>query len=192
MKLGVSNGIINFVFGVRQCLLLRRLTIPAIDVLVDVKILFQKLDSFLDSKTKALSALDEANKVKNAAYGIDAKHSATSKFISELVAAKIKAASGSIGPVINSASTFINSAKGGLAGAFASKLAPLSSIAGGLSAAKQDDHDHHDHHHEHDSGLGKTTNSRKFALIFEVISLISTKPQEVTEDRAPQRSWEAF
>ncbi|XP_029054534.1 uncharacterized protein LOC114881822 [Osmia bicornis bicornis] len=128
VKLGVSNGIINFVFG--------------------------KLDSFLDSKTKALSALDEANKVKNAAYGIDAKHSATSKFISELVAAKIKAASGSIGPVINSASTFITSAKGGLAGAFASKLAPLSSIAGGLSAGKQNDHNDHDNHHEHDGGIG--------------------------------------
>ncbi|CAK9804717.1 hypothetical protein ANTQUA_LOCUS4206 [Anthophora quadrimaculata] len=108
VKLGVSNGIINFVFG--------------------------KLDSFLDSKTKALGALDEANKVKNAAYGIDGKHSATTKFISDLVAAKLQATTGSIGPVINSAQTFLASAKNGFAGAVVSKLAPLSSIAGGLSA----------------------------------------------------------
>ncbi|XP_012138369.1 uncharacterized protein LOC100883467 isoform X2 [Megachile rotundata] len=131
VKLGVSNGIINFVFG--------------------------KLDSFLDSKTKALSALDEANKVKNAAYGIDAKHSATSKFISELVAAKIKAASGSIGPVINSATTFINGAKTGFAGALVSKLAPLSSIAGGLSAGAAAKHEHHPHEGGADhGGLGST------------------------------------
>ncbi|XP_043253177.1 uncharacterized protein LOC122397816 [Colletes gigas] len=108
VKLGVSNGIINFVFG--------------------------KLDSFIDSKTKALAVLDDANKVKNAAYGIDGKTSATGKFISELVAAKIQAASGSVGPVINSATTFLSGAKSGLTGAFASKLAPLSSIVGGLSA----------------------------------------------------------
>ncbi|XP_015432466.1 PREDICTED: uncharacterized protein LOC107188650 [Dufourea novaeangliae] len=112
VKLGVSNGLLNFVFG--------------------------KLDSFIDSKTKALSALDESNKVKNAAFGIDAKHSATTKFISDLVSAKIQAATGSIGPVINSATTFLSSAKSGLAGAFASKLAPLSSLATGLSAAKTD------------------------------------------------------
>ncbi|XP_076675774.1 uncharacterized protein LOC143372962 [Andrena cerasifolii] len=107
VKLGISNGIINFVFS--------------------------KLDSFIDSKTKALIVLDESNKVKNLAYGIDAKHSATTKFINDLVAAKIQAASGSIGPVINSATTFLASAKNGLAGAFASKLAPLSGLAGGLS-----------------------------------------------------------
>ncbi|XP_031839648.1 uncharacterized protein LOC116430103 [Nomia melanderi] len=117
VKLGISNGIINFVFG--------------------------KLDSFLDSKTKALAVLDESNKAKNAAFGIDAHHSATSKFISELVASKIKATSASVGPVVNSATTFLASAKSGLAGAFASKLAPLSSIATGLSAgtaAKFDGH----------------------------------------------------
>lgn len=77
--------------------------------------------------------LDESNKVKNLAYGIDAKHSATTKFINDLVAAKIQAASGSIGPVINSATTFLASAKNGLAGAFASKLAPLSALSGGLA-----------------------------------------------------------
>ncbi|XP_076175784.1 uncharacterized protein LOC143150983 isoform X2 [Ptiloglossa arizonensis] len=109
VKLGVSNGIINFVFG--------------------------KLDSFLDSKTRALTVLDESNKAKNAAYGIDAKQSATGKFISELVAAKVQAASGSVGPVINSATTFLAGAKNGLTGALVSKLAPLSSIASGLSAA---------------------------------------------------------
>ncbi|XP_076641261.1 uncharacterized protein LOC143352549 [Halictus rubicundus] len=108
VKLGVSNGILNFVFG--------------------------KLDTFIDSKTKALAVLDESNKAKNAAFGIDPHHSATSKFISELIASKIQAASGSIGPVVNSASTFLTSAKTGLAGAFASKLAPLSSIATGVAA----------------------------------------------------------
>ncbi|XP_076235864.1 LOW QUALITY PROTEIN: uncharacterized protein LOC143180189 [Calliopsis andreniformis] len=108
VKLGISNGIINFVFG--------------------------KLDSFLDSKTKALSVLDESNKAKNAAFGIDTSQSATSKFINELVAAKIQAATGSIGPVINSATTFLSGAKAGLAGAFASKLAPLSSLSSGLVA----------------------------------------------------------
>ncbi|XP_076303154.1 uncharacterized protein LOC143221653 [Lasioglossum baleicum] len=108
LKLGVSNGIINFVFS--------------------------KLDSFIDAKTKALIALEDANRVKNAAYGIDAKHSATSKFISELVAAKIQAASGSIGPVIHSAQTLIAGTKSGLADAVVSKLAPLSSIATGVSA----------------------------------------------------------
>ncbi|XP_017766352.1 PREDICTED: uncharacterized protein LOC108555288 [Eufriesea mexicana] len=108
LKLGVSNGIINFVFS--------------------------KLDSFIDSKTKALIALEDANKVKNAAYGIDTKHSATGKFISDLVAAKIQAASGSIGPVIHSAQTLIAGTKSGLADAALSKLAPLSSIATGVSA----------------------------------------------------------
>ncbi|CAL7936914.1 unnamed protein product [Xylocopa violacea] len=114
LKLGVSNGIINFVFG--------------------------KLDSFLDAKTKALTTLDEANKVKNAAFGIDAHHSATSKFINDLVAAKIQAASGSIGPVVNSAQTLLASAKTGLTGAFISKLAPLSSIVSGLSSGSAAKH----------------------------------------------------
>ncbi|XP_043527873.1 uncharacterized protein LOC122538133 [Frieseomelitta varia] len=135
LKLGVSNGIINFVFG--------------------------KLDSFIDSKTKALSALDEANKVKNAAYGIDTKYSATSKFINELVAAKIKAASGSIGPVLNSAQTFLSSAKQGLAGAVVSKLAPLSSIAQGLSSASSSNSESHDHDHDHSYGGGSSDEGGK-------------------------------
>ncbi|XP_026671412.1 uncharacterized protein LOC108627445 isoform X2 [Ceratina calcarata] len=118
VKLGISNGIINFVFG--------------------------KLDSFIDSKTKALSDLDEANKIKNAAFGIDAKQSATSKFISELIAQKIQAASGSVGPVLHSAQTFFSNAKQGLIGAAASKLAPLSSIVSGLSAGSASKTDSHD------------------------------------------------
>ncbi|CAD1476566.1 unnamed protein product [Heterotrigona itama] len=129
LKLGVSNGIINFVFG--------------------------KLDSFLDSKTKALSALDEANKVKNAAYGIDTKHSATTKFINELVASKVKAASGSIGPVLHSAQTFLSSAKQGLTGAVVSKFAPLSSIAQGLASASASKPDQ-DHDHDHGYGGGSS------------------------------------
>ncbi|XP_078048611.1 uncharacterized protein LOC144475994 [Augochlora pura] len=108
VKLGISNGILNFVFG--------------------------KLDTFIDSKTKALAVLDESNKAKNAAFGIDPHHSATSKFLSELIASKIQAASGSIGPVVNSATTFLTSAKTGLAGAFASKLEPLGAIASGVAA----------------------------------------------------------
>ncbi|KAF7401009.1 hypothetical protein HZH66_006193 [Vespula vulgaris] len=107
VKLGVSNGVINFVFG--------------------------KLDAFLDAKTKALAVLDESNKAKNAAFGIDNSQSATSQFIGNLVSQKIQAGTASIGPVISSASTFFNSAKSGLTNAFVSKLAPLSSIAGGLS-----------------------------------------------------------
>ncbi|XP_043668797.1 uncharacterized protein LOC122629451 [Vespula pensylvanica] len=107
VKLGVSNGVINFVFG--------------------------KLDAFLDAKTKALTVLDESNKAKNAAFGIDNSQSATSQFIGNLVSQKIQAGTASIGPVISSASTFFNSAKSGLTNAFVSKLAPLSSIAGGLS-----------------------------------------------------------
>ncbi|XP_047351058.1 uncharacterized protein LOC124949643 [Vespa velutina] len=107
VKLGVSNGIINFVFG--------------------------KLDAFLDAKTKALTILDESNKAKNAIFGIDNSQSATSQFIGSLVSQKIQAGTASINPVINSASTFFNTAKSGLASAFVSKLAPLSSIVGGLS-----------------------------------------------------------
>ena len=93
----------------------------------------QKLDAFLDAKTKALSVLDESNKAKNAIYGIDNTQSATSQFISNLISQKIQAGSASIGPVINSATTFFTSAKSGLSGALASKLAPLSSLSGGLS-----------------------------------------------------------
>ena len=52
----------------------------------------QKLDSLIDAKTKALSDLDETNRIKNKAYGIDVNKSATSKFISELVNAKIQSA----------------------------------------------------------------------------------------------------
>ncbi|KAF3420354.1 LOW QUALITY PROTEIN: hypothetical protein E2986_12559, partial [Frieseomelitta varia] len=147
LKLGVSNGIINFVFG--------------------------KLDSFIDSKTKALSALDEANKVKNAAYGIDTKYSATSKFINELVAAKIKAASGSIGPVLNSAQTFLSSAKQGLAGAVVSKLAPLSSIAQGLSSASSSNSESHDHDHDHSYGGGE------LSLIAFTCELITTTTEDI-------------
>ncbi|KAG7198389.1 hypothetical protein KM043_005780 [Ampulex compressa] len=107
VKLGVTNGIINFVFG--------------------------KLDSFLDSKTRALNVLDESNRAKNAAFGIDNTQSATGQFISNLVSQKIQATTGSIGPIINSATTLLSGASNGLSGAFVSKLAPLSSIVGGLS-----------------------------------------------------------
>ncbi|KAI4501380.1 hypothetical protein M0802_003753 [Mischocyttarus mexicanus] len=109
IKLGVTNGIINFVFG--------------------------KLDALLDAKTRALTVLDESNKAKNAAYGIDNTQSATGQFISNLISQKIQAGTASIGPVINSASTFINSAGSGLSSAFVSKLAPLSSIISGLSGS---------------------------------------------------------
>ncbi|XP_016920076.2 uncharacterized protein LOC108002752 [Apis cerana] len=107
-KLGVSNGIINFVFN--------------------------KLDSLIDAKTKALTDLDETNRIKNKAYGIDVNKSATSKFISELVNAKIQSATGSIGPVVSTAQNFFSNTKSGLTNAFVSKLAPLSSIATGLSS----------------------------------------------------------
>uniref|UniRef100_A0A0C9R9M7 Uncharacterized protein n=1 Tax=Fopius arisanus TaxID=64838 RepID=A0A0C9R9M7_9HYME len=107
VKLGVTNGIIGFVFG--------------------------KLDSFLDAKTKALSVLDESNKAKNAIYGIDNTQSATSAFVSDIFGKKIQAASAGIGPLINSATTLVSSAAQGLVGAVAQKVAPLSSIVGGLS-----------------------------------------------------------
>ncbi|XP_074100306.1 uncharacterized protein LOC141528251 [Cotesia typhae] len=113
IKLGVSNGIINFVFG--------------------------KLDSFLDAKTKALGALDEANKAKNAIYGIDPKQSATKEFISDIVGKKIQASTAGIGPLINSATTFISTKSQGLIGAVTSKLAPLSSLSGGLSGGSGGD-----------------------------------------------------
>ncbi|XP_043286722.1 peroxidase-like protein 2 [Venturia canescens] len=108
VKLGVTNGIINFVFG--------------------------KLDALIDAKTRAITVLDESNKAKNAAYGIDNTQSATGAFISNLIGQKIQAGTASIGPLINSATTFISGAKSGLTGAFASKLGPLTSIVGGLSA----------------------------------------------------------
>ncbi|KAL6265573.1 hypothetical protein P5V15_002369 [Pogonomyrmex californicus] len=107
IKLGVSNGIINFVFD--------------------------KVDSFLDSKTKALHVLDESNKAKNAAFGIDSKHSATQEFINHLAAQKIQAATGSIGPLINSAATLFSGASAGFSKAIASKIGSLSSVSGGLS-----------------------------------------------------------
>ncbi|XP_063987305.1 uncharacterized protein LOC135167732 [Diachasmimorpha longicaudata] len=107
VKLGVTNGIIGFVFG--------------------------KLDSFLDAKTKALTVLDESNKAKNAIYGIDNTQSATSAFVSDILGKKIQAASAGIGPLINSATTFVSSAAQGIVGAVAQKVAPLSSIVGGLS-----------------------------------------------------------
>ncbi|XP_043500789.1 putative lysozyme-like protein [Polistes fuscatus] len=109
VKLGVTNGVINFVFG--------------------------KLDAFLDAKTRALTVLEDSNRAKNAAFGIDNTQSATGQFISNLISQKIKAGTASIGPVINSASTFINSAGSGLTSAFVSKLAPLSSIVSGLSSS---------------------------------------------------------
>ncbi|KAK2584617.1 hypothetical protein KPH14_006967 [Odynerus spinipes] len=107
VKLGVSNGIINFVFG--------------------------KLDAFLDAKTKALAVLDESNKAKNAVFGIDNTQSATSQFIGNLISQKIAAGTASIGPAINSASTFVTHAKSGLANALVSKLAPLSSLSGAFT-----------------------------------------------------------
>lgn len=91
------------------------------------------MDTFLDSKTKALIVLDESNKAKNAAFGIDNKHSATSEFLNHLVSQKIQAATGSIGPIINSATTFFSGASSGLTKALVSKFAPLSSLSGGLS-----------------------------------------------------------
>ncbi|XP_033210980.1 uncharacterized transmembrane protein DDB_G0289901-like isoform X2 [Belonocnema kinseyi] len=108
VKLGVTNGLINFVFG--------------------------KLDAFINAKTKALIVLDESNKAKNAAFGIDNTQSATTQFLTNLIGQKIQAGTASIGPAINSATTFFSSAKTGLAGAFASKFAPLSSLSGGLTS----------------------------------------------------------
>ncbi|XP_020710395.2 glycine, alanine and asparagine-rich protein isoform X2 [Athalia rosae] len=107
VKLGVSNGIINFVFG--------------------------KLDAFLDAKTKAIAVLDEGNKAKNAAFGIDSSQSATSQFISDLISQKIAAGTASIGPLVSGATTFFTSASSGIGNAIASKLGPLSSLAGGLT-----------------------------------------------------------
>ncbi|XP_014204413.1 uncharacterized protein LOC106636527 [Copidosoma floridanum] len=106
VKLGVSNGIINFVFG--------------------------KLDAFLDAKTKALGVLDDSNRAKNAAFEIDNTKSATGEFINKFLAQKSRASSTGIGPIFSAGSTFLSTAKQGLAGAFASKLAPLSSLSGGL------------------------------------------------------------
>lgn len=97
------------------------------------RISLQKVDSFIDAKTKALSVLDESNKAKNHAFGIDNKHSATSEFLNHLVSQKIQAATGSIGPIINSATTFLSGASAGISKALAGKIAPLSSLAGGLS-----------------------------------------------------------
>lgn len=93
----------------------------------------QKIDSFLDAKTRALDVLDDSNRAKNAVFGIDSSQSATTQFLSNLVSQKIQAATGSIGPVINSATTLLSGASAGLSNAFASKLAPLSALSGGLS-----------------------------------------------------------
>ncbi|XP_011268230.1 putative lysozyme-like protein [Camponotus floridanus] len=107
LVVGISNGIMNFVFG--------------------------KANSLLDSKIRALDALEEANKAKNAIYGIDPNKSATAEFVNKLVSQKIQAASSSIGPLINGATTFFSGASSGLTNAFVSKFAPLSSLSGGLS-----------------------------------------------------------
>ncbi|XP_046423983.1 keratin, type II cytoskeletal 2 epidermal-like [Neodiprion fabricii] len=112
IKLGATNGIINFVFG--------------------------KLDSFLDAKTNALAALEEGNKAKNAAFGIDNTQSATSQFISNLISQKIQAGTASIGPLISGATSFISTASSGIGNAVASKIAPLSSLSGGLSGGSSD------------------------------------------------------
>jgi hypothetical protein len=105
VTLGVTNGVLSFVFG--------------------------KLDSFLDAKTRALAVLDESNKAKNAAFGIDPNQSATSQFISNLVSQKIRAATGSIGPLISGATTLVSGAASGLTNTLATKIAPLSSLSGG-------------------------------------------------------------
>lgn len=107
LVVGISNGIMNFVFG--------------------------KANSLLDSKIKALDVLEEANKAKNAIYGIDPNRSASAEFLNKLLSQKIQAASSSIGPLINSATTFFSGASSGLTNAFVSKFAPLSSLSGGLS-----------------------------------------------------------
>ncbi|KAM0727604.1 hypothetical protein ACS0PU_005853 [Formica fusca] len=107
LTLGIKNGILNFVFG--------------------------KVDSLLDSKIRALDVLDESNKAKNAIYGIDPTKSRTSEFINDLVSKKIQSATGSIGPLINGASTLFSGASAGFSNALVSKFAPLSSLSGGLS-----------------------------------------------------------
>jgi len=91
------------------------------------------VDSFIDAKTKAISVLDESNKAKNAAFGIDPKHSATSEFIHKLMSQKIQAATSSIGPIINSATTFFSGASAGISKALAGKIGSFSSLSGGLS-----------------------------------------------------------
>lgn len=91
------------------------------------------MDSFIDSKTRALTALDESNRAKNAAFGIDTKSSATTQFLTNLVSQKVQAATGSIGPLLNSATTLISGTSAGLSNALAAKVAPLSSLSGGLS-----------------------------------------------------------
>lgn len=91
------------------------------------------MDSFLDAKTKALGALDESNKVKNAAFGIDGSQSATGQFLSNYFSQKTQAGSGAIGPLLTGATTFVSAASSGLTGALANSLAPLSSLSGGLS-----------------------------------------------------------
>lgn len=77
--------------------------------------------------------LDESNKAKNAIYGIDNTQSATSAFVSDILGKHIQAASAGIGPLINSATTFVSAKAQGLVGAVTKAVAPLSSIVGGLS-----------------------------------------------------------
>ncbi|XP_046742840.1 keratin, type I cytoskeletal 10 [Diprion similis] len=113
IKLGATNGIINFVFG--------------------------KLDSFLDAKTNALAALDEGNKAKNAAFGIDNTQSATGQFISNLISQKIQAGTASIGPLISGATAFFSTASNGIGNAVASKIGPLSSLVNTFSSGGSQD-----------------------------------------------------
>lgn len=87
----------------------------------------------MDAKTKAIAVLDNSNKAKNAIYGIDNTSSATNAFIGDLIGKKIQAGTASIGPLINSATTFITTKGQGLVGAITSKFAPLSALSGGLS-----------------------------------------------------------
>lgn len=70
--------------------------------------------------------------MKNAAFGIDPNHSATSQFLSNTVSQAIQGATGAIGPIINSATTLLSGVTAGLTNTFASKLAPLSSLSGGI------------------------------------------------------------
>ncbi|XP_034936909.1 keratin, type I cytoskeletal 9-like isoform X2 [Chelonus insularis] len=105
----------------------------------DITPLNEKIDSLLDAKTKALGVLDESNKAKNAIYGIDPNQSATGAFISDILGKKLQASTAGIGPLINSATTFISSKGQGLFGALTSKIGPLSSLSGGLSGGSGGD-----------------------------------------------------
>lgn len=78
--------------------------------------------------------LDESNRAKNAAFDIDTSRSATSQFISTFLQQKARASSGGVGPLLNAGTTFLSTAGQGLAGAFVSKFAPLSSLSSGLAS----------------------------------------------------------